>query len=196
MTDQPRTWRDEYQAPRRPHLHIVWRRFKGAIASEVFWNPQRKTSELQRWLLLGIPLLWFVNIAFVFIGHALGLRLGTDGDQVTELLGRNPLITLLAGAVFAPLIEEFLFRVLPRAIGKVIHPAAKAMWPLAFAMNVLFAAAHINPENPTFPLPQFFSGLFFWFVQTRFGFLGGFAMHACFNGSLLMFLILFQDSVR
>ena len=90
----------------------------------------------------------------------------------------------------APLFEELLFRVLPRAIGRVVRPGALNMWPWGIFCTVVFALAHINPDNPSFPLPQFITGLALWAMQIRFGFLGSFAMHACFNGALLLLAIL------
>ena len=193
MTETPQAWRE---APREEMPQPGtgrWSRFKAAMLAEIRWKPEKTWPELQRILLFGVPLLWFVSAISVAVGHLLGFRLGTDGQRVTEMLHSHPLAAFLMGAFVAPLLEEFFFRVLPRAIGKVVYPAASTMWPLAVVVTTVFALAHINPEHPTFPLPQFLVGLVFWAMQIRFGLRGSVAMHACFNGSIFLLLLFGQS---
>ncbi len=188
MNHPPKTWRDD-QDETPVASWSRWRQFKASLGSEVRWKANRSIWDLVPIVVLGVPVLVAMSSVVSAIGHLLGFQFGGDGDLIMEVMRENPLAMFLVGTFFAPPIEELLFRVLPRALGKTIRPDAGPMWALAVASTAIFALAHINPDNPTFPLPQFFAGLVFWAVQIRFGFLGSMALHAGFNGSLLLIVI-------
>ncbi len=189
MKPPPRSWRDDQDDTPLPSWNR-WRAFKAALGSELRWKANRSTSDLVPIVVLGVPALVVMSLVVSTIGRLLGFQFGGDGDLIMEVMRKNALAMFLVGTFFAPPIEEFLFRVLPRALGKAIRPGAGPMWVLGVASTTIFALAHINPDNPTLPLPQFFTGLVFWAVQIRFGFLGSMALHACFNGSLLLLVIM------
>ncbi|MDF1839514.1 MAG: CPBP family intramembrane metalloprotease [Planctomycetota bacterium] len=171
-----------------------WRRFRTHFAGELRWNPVRSRGELARAILTGVPALWFLNFMVAGLGKAMGIQAGTDDGPILEMIRENPGLILFMGVVVAPLSEELIFRVLPRALGKTIRPNATTMWPLGVLCTVLFALAHINPDNPTVPLPQFVTGLALWAMQSRFGYMGSVILHACFNASLLIPAILFMGT--
>lgn len=168
-----------------------WQRFKIAFRSEVTWKPQRRASDLAILIVTGVPALWVVNFIVASIAKSAGVEAGTDRGPIMDMIRETPGLLLLLGVVVAPLLEEFFFRVIPRAIGKARRPTANRMWTLGVLCTVLFALAHINPDNPTFPLPQFFTGLALWATQVRFGYLGSITLHACFNASLIIPAILY-----
>ncbi|MFT5200564.1 MAG: membrane protease YdiL (CAAX protease family) [Planctomycetota bacterium] len=195
-THEPQTW--PHKAPDEELLKDLsrWRRFKYAFVSEIRWKPSESWRELSRVILLGVPVLWLLNLAATLVGNQFGFQAGMDSQPVLDMLEKNPVALLALGALFAPLFEEFFFRVLPRTVGRWVRPSAVTMWPLGIVCTLLFALAHINPDNPTIPLPQFLTGLALWAMQARFGYLGSVALHACFNGSLLLPAVLLAGKVQ
>ena len=126
--------------------------------------------------------------------------LTTDNHAVEELFKTlSPLHFFMFVVVFAPLIEESVFR------GPLTLFKQPAYFKVAFYLfAITFGFVHItNYEmttkilicSPILIAPQFFAGMYFGFIRVRFGLLWSIALHACYNAFLFSLYLLAKDVV-
>ncbi len=162
-----------------------------------FRNPKyqeyRYPKRLKRKLLLntlGLKLLiGFIAAALMTsVSQFVGADLGQHAlDLMLEEY--SPLMIFFLAVVFAPLLEELIFRA-PLGLFKTSN-----YFPLAFYLSVLaFGFVHLfNFEAydqylwlaPLLVLPQLISGVFLSFIRVRMGLLYSIVLHAAFNGVII-----------
>lgn len=97
--------------------------------------------------------------------------------------------TMLSAAVFAPLIEEFIFRAMPSAIADGISSKHNSMqWKTGVISSLIFAILH---DFGRIPLTQFIGGLFFWQLQRTKGFAHNVVAHGTHNAAITLITKLF-----
>lgn len=134
-----------------------------------------------------------------------GLSVG-NASLSTRESGGAPLHWSTA-IIFAPVLEEFLFRGIPRAVMNTVKwlagPSSEKALNTLFGVtsSLAFALAH-NLVSPSaapgiqiadglmlslqwIPLPQFLCGLWFWSVARQHGVKGSILAHAMFNASAI-----------
>ena len=104
----------------------------------------------------------------------------------------------LLAAVFAPVIEECIFRAPIVLFKKPLH------FKIAFyTATILFGYMHIfNFEfslnillfSPLLVAPQLCIGLYLGFIRVRLGLIWSIASHACYNGFVLSLFLLAKDA--
>lgn len=155
--------------------------------------------------------LFIFNIFFSLL--CIGLSLIVDKiyplEHKLEDLNYNPIVTILLIAIIVPFIEEVFFRLILRRkeILKKIFTVEK--WnkyfsALVYISTVSFALIHITNYKfdsyfflllaPILTLSQFVSGFIMTFLRVRFNFWMGFAFHALWNFSAVIFAG--QDSLK
>ncbi|MDB5036961.1 MAG: hypothetical protein JWQ35_489 [Bacteriovoracaceae bacterium] len=76
------------------------------------------------------------------------------GSEITNHIVRNPAFMVFVLSGFAPLTEEFSFRLIPRTLfGK--------SWRVGVASSLIFGFAHNIHQ---IPLPQIIGGFYFWYL--------------------------------
>ncbi len=149
-----------------------------------------------------------------------------DYHAFDDLKEFSDLKILFLASVMAPFIEESVFRAPLTAfkspwklyrkdsesgerILKDIHiPLFEnpRVFQVAFyVMAILFGYVHLfNYQidsqillfSPILVAPQMILGLIFGFIRIRFGFLWAVAMHACYNGFLVLLFLLAQNAIQ
>lgn len=162
-----------------------------------FRNPKyqqyRYPKPLKRKLLLhilGLKLL----IAFVAVVLMTSVSQIVRADLGQHALDRmleeySPVMIFLLAVIFAPLLEELIFRA-PLGLFKT-----SKHFPFAFYLSV-FAFGFVHLFNfeaydqylwlaPLLVLPQLISGVFLAFIRVRMGLLYSIVLHATFNGIII-----------
>lgn len=142
----------------------------------------------------------FKNVVSYFLAIAClsGLLLGSIVILIDKLNLFKPLVFkvdlsyavwLLVGVVFAPLVEEGIFRgFLPK-----IEVKRTSKWPY-YISSLLFGLVHITNyewDNSMIPfmaiitLPQIFLGLLFGYIRMIYGFWYAVLLHALYNAVLI-----------
>jgi hypothetical protein len=92
---------------------------------------------------LAVAALLLLNLAFTFLGLALGIRLhprlSADGRRFFDSLSIGQL--LVAAALVGPVFEEVLFRWLPATRVVALRARARWWWPTGCAIAATFALA-------------------------------------------------------
>ncbi len=101
----------------------------------------------------------------------------------------KPMILLFA-VVIAPLFEELIFR------APINFFKNKKSFKIAFLrFAIIFGFIHITNFKlhtnvlllaPILVLPQILLGGYFGFIRVRFGLIWSYALHACYNGILML----------
>ncbi|MCG2544243.1 CPBP family intramembrane glutamic endopeptidase [Staphylococcus sp. RIT622] len=150
------------------------------------WIEQMKqapSKPLKFWkkilLSLGILLLMFIiQIIIGFIADKTGLYHPTDFKNRSETYLNNP-IALIVGLIFAPIIEELIFRKLffQFFVRKYHHPVI-----IASVSSFLFGLAHSG-----FILPYIISGLLLCYLTYKTQrIIYSMIVHLLFNSSLIL----------
>ncbi len=168
-----------------------------------FQNPKyqqyRYPKQLKRKLLLNILglklLIAFVAAALMtLVSQIVGADLGQHAlDRMLQ--DYSPVMIFLLVVIFAPLLEELIFRA-PLSLFKTSN-----YFPFTFYLSVVaFGFVHLfNFEaydqyfwlTPILVLPQLISGVFLAFIRVRMGLLYSIVLHAAFNGIVISpFLLL------
>jgi membrane protease YdiL (CAAX protease family) len=126
--------------------------------------------------------------------------LNTKGHSITDALKSSSTIKFfLLAVVFAPIVEELIFRA-PLTLIKKKNYFKTGFYLIA----LLFGYVHItNYElntsvllfSPILIAPQFFVGLYLGYIRVKFGLLWSIALHASYNGFLLSMYLLVKDAV-
>jgi len=125
-------------------------------------------------------------------------NLSLSNKDVEEMLEKAPLESYIRTVIIGPLIEEWVFRLIPSTlIADQKLKRKDTVWELGVPLSALFAWMH-NIEDikeggkTTFklhldsvPLNQFMSGLFFWYLMRQKGFNHAALAHM-FNNMLLI----------
>lgn len=124
-------------------------------------------------------------------------------------LNYSPIVTILLIALFVPFIEEVFFRLILRRKGILKNIFTLEKWNkyfsvLVYISTISFALIHITNYKfdsyfflllaPILTLSQFVSGFIMTYLRVRFNFWMGFAFHAVWNFSAVMFAG--QDSLK
>ncbi len=133
-------------------------------------------------LSFGVLLLMFITqIIIGFLADKTGLYKPTDFSARTESYLNNP-IALIIALIFAPILEELIFRKLffQLFIRKYHHPTA-----IAIVSSILFGLAHSG-----FFLPYIISGLLLCFLTYKTQrIIYPMIVHMMFNSSLILIAI-------
>ncbi len=126
--------------------------------------------------------------------------LNIKGHSITDALKSTSTTEFfLLAVVFAPLIEELIFRA-PLTLLKKKKYFKTGFYVIA----LLFGYIHIsNYElntsvllfSPLLIAPQFFVGLYLGYIRVKFGLLWSIALHASYNGFLLSIYLLVKDVI-
>ncbi|MFS4468416.1 CPBP family intramembrane glutamic endopeptidase [Maribacter sp. 2210JD10-5] len=122
-------------------------------------------------------------------------KLNLGEHAMDTFVKEYPVLSLFFGAVIlAPVLEELVFR------GPMLFFKEKSYFRIVFyVLTVLFGFLHIsNFElstivillSPILVLPQLAIGVILGFIRVRFGLLWSMALHACYNGILIIPLVL------
>ena len=126
-----------------------------------------------------------------------------------EDLDYNPIVTILLIGFLVPFIEEVFFRLILRRKGILKNIFTLEKWNkyffvLVYISTISFALIHITNYKfdsyfflllaPILTLSQFVSGFIMTYLRVRFNFWMGFAFHALWNFSAVMFAG--QDSLK
>jgi len=155
--------------------------------------------------------LFIFNIFFSLL--CIGLSLIVDKiyplEHKLEDLNYSPIVTILMIALFVPFIEEVFFRLILRRKGILKNIFTLEKWNkyffvLVYISTISFALIHITNYKfdsyfflllaPILTLSQFVSGFIMTYLRVRFNFWMGFAFHAVWNFSAVMFAG--QDSLK
>jgi membrane protease YdiL (CAAX protease family) len=142
-------------------------------------------------LILIICLLTVIAISPIFSIIEASNLINIEEHAMKDLMKRfsKPILFFLS-VVFAPLLEELIFRA-PLTLFK-----KKKSFKVAFyTFAIIFGLIHISnfkiTENvlilaPLLLAPQIILGSFFGFIRVRFGLIWSIALHASYNGILLL----------
>lgn len=124
-------------------------------------------------------------------------------------LNYSPIVTILLIVLIVPFIEEVFFRLILRRKGILKNIFTLEKWNkyffvLVYISTISFALIHITNYKfdsyfflllaPILTLSQFVSGFIMTYLRVRFNFWMGFAFHAVWNFSAVMFAG--QDSLK
>jgi membrane protease YdiL (CAAX protease family) len=156
------------------------------------------------WKKIFVDNLWInaAEVSAVNICKALGIPNGNaiiknQLDSYAQNYVENPVAAVLKTVCFAPVFEEFLFRLLP---SMQAGPKDKA-WSVGITAGVLFAYAHnlvpksLEVDGPqinlplvdrkillgSIPITQFISGIYYWHLMREFRFEAPVFAHAMGN---------------
>lgn len=126
--------------------------------------------------------------------------LTTKGHSITNAIeSYSTTQFFLLAVVFAPLIEETIFR------APIVLLKNKNYFKIGFyTIAILFGYIHISnyeltPSvllfSPLLIAPQAFVGLYLGFIRVKFGLLWSIALHACYNGLLFSIYLLAKDAI-
>lgn len=126
--------------------------------------------------------------------------LTTKGHSISDALESFSSIKFfLLAVLFAPLVEELIFR------APLILIKNKNSFKIGFyIVAILFGYIHISnyeltPSvilfSPLLIAPQAFVGLYLGFIRIRFGLIWSIALHACYNGLLFSIYLLAKDAI-
>ena len=175
-------------------LRKIWRFTKKPRYRQYKYPPKLRKRLFVN--LLGINLL----VAFC-LGMVTGIFESITGfdpgeHMMGELFDEPPLYIFFLVVIFAPLVEEAIFR------GPLIWFRNSKYFPWAFYISVvLFGAVHLfNFEQydetlwaaPLLVSPQLFTGIVLGYTRIRMGIRYSILMHACFNAILLGPFIIMQ----
>lgn len=182
-----------------------------------FWNFIKKPKDEQylgsdktyKWKVFFT--LFIFNIFFSLL--CIGLSLIVDKiyplEHKLEDLNYSPIVTILMIALFVPFIEEVFFRLGLRRKGILKKLFTQEKWAkyfffFVYVSTISFALIHITNYKfnsyfflllaPILTLSQFVSGFIMTYLRVRFNFWMGFAFHALWNFSAVMFAG--QDSLK
>ncbi len=125
-----------------------------------------------------------------------------------EDLDYNPIVTILLIGFLVPFIEEVIFRLVLRRKGIMKNIFSESSWNkyffvLVYISTISFALIHITNYKfnsyfflllaPFLTISQFVSGFIMTYLRVRFNFWMGFAFHALWNFSAIIFTA--QDSL-
>lgn len=144
-----------------------------------------------------------INVAEVIFATLMkmkGIETGNEGWQsLVYQFERDPKKTIEAAVIHIPALEEALFRLGPDLLLINKDPSKKYWLSAGLPSAALFGLAHnlVRDKNNAFrlgrekiPLPQFFSGLLFWYLMREKGFSHPLLAHASNNGLVSLLLIL------
>lgn len=110
-------------------------------------------------------------------------------EEIANKIKNHFISTMLEAAVFAPLIEEFIFRGLPSALADdITHNPNSMHWKTGIISSLIFAVLH---DFGRIPLTQFIGGLFFWQLQRTKGFAHNALAHGTHNAAITLVMKLF-----
>lgn len=154
--------------------------------------------------------LFIFNIFFSLL--CIGLSLIVDKiyplEHKLEDLDFGPIATIFIVALFVPFIEEVIFRLGLRRKGILKKIFSEDKWAkycsfFVYVSTISFALIHITNYKfnsyfflllaPVLTLSQFVSGFIMMYLRVRFSFWIGFAFHAIWNFSAVIFTV--QDSL-
>ena len=119
--------------------------------------------------------------------------LGNAGAKMwTKEWLENPKTVAAFVVIVGPVIEEVIARYLPSTlIDMTLGKGAGAMWEIGVPLNILFADWHNigagkdKSHADSISLPQFVTGLFYWYVMRERGFSHALAAHMFSNATVL-----------
>ena len=153
-----------------------------------------------------------ISLFFISLGTSIVLTIiisfleesnlvSTGKHSIEELLkDTSGLYFFIYAVVFAPIIEELIFRAPLTLFKKPVY------FRISFyTFAVVFGFLHIiNYEitldiilfSPILIAPQLCIGLYLGFIRIRFGLLWSIALHAAYNGFLAMLFLLAKDAIK
>lgn len=150
--------------------------------------------------------LFIFNIFFSFL--CIGLSLIVDKiyplDHKLEELDLSPILMFVMISLLVPFIEEVFFRLILRRKGILKNIFTVEKWNkyfsvLVYVSTISFALIHITNYKfdsyfflllaPILTLSQFVSGFIMTYLRVRFNFWMGFAFHALWNFSAVLFTL-------
>jgi membrane protease YdiL (CAAX protease family) len=132
-------------------------------------------------VLLNLASLTF-QVALIFALKMIGVNAGHAGiTEVTKRFKKEPIKCAWSVLVMAPFMEEAAFRMLPSVHLDQFTP--DVCWSLGAAIAAVFAVCHGLRRGGKWelPVPQFVSGLFYWWVMRTHGIVPAIALHAMTN---------------
>lgn len=133
-----------------------------------------------------------VVLGLVWISELVGVNIGNAGMEAAfAVLIKTPIISAVIIVIIAPVIEELVFRSPAYFLRKV---STGWYWGIGALISALFAMAH---GMAIIPLPQFISGLFFWYLVRKRGLKHSIIAHASNNAiacAIIAYFLYFSNS--
>ena len=169
-------------------LKKVWELFLQPQYIPVNYPKPLRNKILVNLLLLKISVALILGLSTTIFIELFQLETG-EHSAGKMLVSQNPVKFFLYGIIFAPFIEEIIFR------GPLVFFKNSELFPIVFyLMILLFGLIHIfNYETyekviwfaPILVLPQLAGGVFLSFVRIKMGLWYSILIHALFNSVLL-----------
>jgi len=182
--------------------------FTQSIDWEKFDQNLSKDSSYKE-AILGQALIRLASEIGELVLHDFKIKTGNpslSNKSIEEMLQKAPLESYVKAVIVGPLIEEWVFRLMPSTLLADQYLQRKdSVWELGVPLSAIFAWVHniesVTEEDKTnlklhldsVPLNQFLSGLFFWYLMRQKGFNHAALAHMFNNNTSYMLAKIFDN---